>query len=59
MKNFPLLFSMNFKYLKKNVFSFCRSRLIVYFKDKFFKKVKIKVKIQKNAAFNVNIIPEA
>ena len=59
MKIFSLLFSMNFKYLKKNVFSFCSSRLIVHFKDKFFKKVKIKVKIQKNAAFNVNIIPEA
>ena len=34
MKNFPLLFSMNFKYLKKNVFSFCSSRLIEHFKDK-------------------------
>ena len=47
MKNFPLLLGMNFKYLKKNVFSFCSSRLIEHLKDKFFKKV---VKIQKNAA---------
>ena len=47
MKNFPLLLGMNFKYLKKNVLGFCRSRLIEHLKDKFFKKV---VKIQKNAA---------